>query len=442
MNPKTIIVFLAFFCPTVSEAVFLQKEHASAVLHRSRRANAGSFEELRAGNLERECMEEVCTYEEAREVFEDDFVTKAFWLKYHARDPCLTNPCKNMGICTYLADSYICRCLEGFEGKHCEEVFADKLKCQYLNGGCEQFCDGSGPMHKCSCASGYALGADGKSCVAQVRYPCGRIPVQTNETVLLRSVGGIHCPKGHCPWQVLLVYNGDSHCGGVLVDASWVITAAHCVENQTMHFKVITGDHNIEVREGTEQELAVSQVIIHDNYDPVSMDNDLALLQLSEPAKLSTYVVPVCLPTAAFAEAELAAVRFHAVSGWGQRTQGGNNVSSKDGLNAASPVMRRLAVPLLARALCSTISGVNVTDNMLCAGYFETSQQSCRGNDGSPLVTEYREAVFLTGIVSWGKGCAQPGFYSIYTKVSNLLNWIQKIMAIGNAQLDVIVASD
>uniref|UniRef100_A0A3Q3H427 Gla domain-containing protein n=1 Tax=Labrus bergylta TaxID=56723 RepID=A0A3Q3H427_9LABR len=41
-----------------------------AVLKRSRRANQ-LFEEVKPGNLERECVEEICDHEEAREVFEN-----------------------------------------------------------------------------------------------------------------------------------------------------------------------------------------------------------------------------------------------------------------------------------------------------------------------------------------------------------------------------------
>ncbi|KAK7805734.1 hypothetical protein U0070_010955 [Myodes glareolus] len=55
--------------------VFINRERASNVLTRIRRANS-LFEEVKKGNLERECMEEVCSYEEAREVFEDTQKTK------------------------------------------------------------------------------------------------------------------------------------------------------------------------------------------------------------------------------------------------------------------------------------------------------------------------------------------------------------------------------
>lgn len=53
-------------CPLV----FLSPERASSILGRVRRANS-FLEEMKKGNLERECMEETCSFEEAREVFED-----------------------------------------------------------------------------------------------------------------------------------------------------------------------------------------------------------------------------------------------------------------------------------------------------------------------------------------------------------------------------------
>lgn len=49
----------------------LSKERASQVLARKRRANT-LLEETKKGNLERECIEELCNKEEAREVFENN----------------------------------------------------------------------------------------------------------------------------------------------------------------------------------------------------------------------------------------------------------------------------------------------------------------------------------------------------------------------------------
>lgn len=190
--------------------------------------------------------------------------------------------------------------------------------------------------------------------------------------------------------------------------------------------------------DGTEQTFSVSHVIPHESYDPASADSDLALLRLDQPVTLSNYTIPVCLPTSEFAKTELDATRFHFVSGWGQHTDGGNDHRS---FYYKSPVLRRLVVPFLPKLECSVKSEVNITDNMVCAGYFDGSQESCRGDDGSPLTTQYKDTHFLSGIVSWSRGCTHPGFYAIYTKVANFLDWIQRGMATPIARLDALDTS-
>lgn len=59
-------------------AAFLGGQEAHSVLKRFPRANA-FLEELRQGNLERECVEESCSFEEAHEVFENKEKTMEFW---------------------------------------------------------------------------------------------------------------------------------------------------------------------------------------------------------------------------------------------------------------------------------------------------------------------------------------------------------------------------
>ncbi|KAJ8248912.1 hypothetical protein GJAV_G00229120 [Gymnothorax javanicus] len=66
---------------TLCENVFLDRQSASQVFVRSRRANS-FLEEVKPGDLERECLEEICDQEEAREVFEKPEPTTIFWKKY------------------------------------------------------------------------------------------------------------------------------------------------------------------------------------------------------------------------------------------------------------------------------------------------------------------------------------------------------------------------
>uniref|UniRef100_A0A8I3PIB2 Proline rich and Gla domain 1 n=2 Tax=Canis lupus familiaris TaxID=9615 RepID=A0A8I3PIB2_CANLF len=75
-----------WFAPNIpvgfgERAVFLTGEKANSVLKRYPRAN-GLFEEIRQGNIDRECKEEICTFEEAREAFENTEKTKEFWTTY------------------------------------------------------------------------------------------------------------------------------------------------------------------------------------------------------------------------------------------------------------------------------------------------------------------------------------------------------------------------
>ncbi|KAF7660256.1 hypothetical protein LDENG_00285220 [Lucifuga dentata] len=415
-------------------AVFVQKDEAHGVLlQRRRRANSGFLEELKQGNLERECVEEICNYEEAREVFEDEDMTKQFWQTYKSHDPCLVNPCQNNGTCIYMGNSYQCQCPEGYEGRYCQTVFEDSLKCLFQNGGCQHFCDGSGLRRKCSCADGYMLGDDGRECVAQVEYPCGQLApqeVNISQTVQTRVVGANHCPAGECPWQVLVQHQGSSHCGGVLVRPDWVITAAHCIHGNNLHnLTVVAGEHNLDADEGTEQRIPISMAIAHEGYVPLTGDSDVALLRLSRPVTLGRHAIPICLPAKDFAERELLPVRYHTVSGWGKRTTGGNAESPNTQQGAPlSPFLRRMSVPILQNAQCSQRTQFNFTDNMLCAGYLEGRHQGCRGDDGSPLVTLYGSTHFLMGVVGWGRGCAHPGYYGVYANMANFVDWAEATM--------------
>uniref|UniRef100_A0A3B3ULB2 Coagulation factor VII n=1 Tax=Poecilia latipinna TaxID=48699 RepID=A0A3B3ULB2_9TELE len=390
-------------------AVFLERHEANGVLIRTRRFNSGWFEELKMGNLERECLEEKCSFEEAREVFEHDEVTNEFWKRYSIPDRCTSAPCQNRGTCINNEESYTCLCLPQFMGLNCE--FGD---CLLENGGCDHFCDEDtfGRRLACSCADGYELDADGRS-------SCGTVPVLqkvTKDMHLLRIVGGSECPKGECPWQVLLTYKGKGFCGGVIYKPTWILTASHCLENTNPQFlKVVAGEHDILVNESTEQVIQVVEIIMHENYVSSTVDNDIGLLRLASPIVYSPYAVPICLPTRPLAERDLWAVDLHTVSGWGRQGENG----------PTSVLLRRTKVPRIRKQTCKEQSGVLLTKNMFCAGYLDGRTDSCKGDSGGPLVTKFKKTHFLLGIVSWGKGCARPGNYGIYTRVSNYLEWIQ-----------------
>ncbi|KAF6376175.1 coagulation factor VII [Rhinolophus ferrumequinum] len=411
-------------------AVFITQEEAQGILHRQRRANS-FLEELWPGSLERECKEELCSFEEAREIFKNDERAKQFWISYKDENQCASNPCKNGGSCEDNFQSYICLCPDDFEGRNCETNKNDQLICENENGGCQQYCSNHVETKRsCWCHKGYTLQADGMSCAPAVEYPCGKIPVLEKRNASQpqgRIVGGNVCPKGECPWQAALKLNGGLLlCGGTLIDTTWVVSAAHCFDKITSwkNLTVVVGEHDLSEEDGDEQERQVAQVIMPNKYVRGKTNHDIALLRLSRPVAFTDYVVPLCLPEKTFSERTLAFIRFSSVSGWGQLLDRG----------ATALELMTIDVPRLMTQDCLEQSkwkqdSPKVTENMFCAGYLDGSKDACKGDSGGPHATKFQSTWYLTGIVSWGVGCAAKGHIGVYTRVSQYTEWLHKLMS-------------
>lgn len=158
-----------------SSELSLSPEEASQFLRRHRRANQ-VFEETKQGHLERECVEERCTKEEAREVFENDPETDYFYPKYlgcldkfadkkkedlvtcvhNIPDQCSPNPCHHIGTvrCEDKKGEFQCHCFTGWTGLKCEN---DVNECSKDNGNCDHECSNSVGSYHCSCHHGYRL---------------------------------------------------------------------------------------------------------------------------------------------------------------------------------------------------------------------------------------------------------------------------------------------
>ncbi|XP_048197028.1 coagulation factor VII [Perognathus longimembris pacificus] len=413
---------------SLEASVFLAQEEAHGVLHRHKRANY-FLEELRPGSLERECREEQCSFEEAREIFKSPERTKQFWISYNDGDQCASNPCQHGGSCMDQPQSYICFCPPSFEGRNCETDKNTQLICANQNGGCQQYCsDHEGAGRSCRCHEGYTLMPDGVSCTPTVEYPCGKMPVLEKRNASSpqgRIVGGRVCPKGECPWQAVLLVGGQLLCGATLLSPSWLVSAAHCFDKiqSWRNVSVVLGEHDLSEVEGTEQARRVAQLILPSKYVAGKTDHDIALLRLHRPALLTDHVVPLCLPEPAFAEGALAAVRFSWVSGWGQLLDRG----------ATTLELMAVAVPRMLTQDCRersrrTPESPELTENMFCAGYLDGSKDSCKGDSGGPHATRYRGTWYLTGVVSWGEGCAAVGHVGVYTRVSRYAAWLTGLM--------------
>nr|XP_060624109.1 coagulation factor VII-like [Anolis sagrei ordinatus]XP_060624110.1 coagulation factor VII-like [Anolis sagrei ordinatus] len=175
-------MLLLFTCSFYSNlhyslSVFRRKSEATQFLRIHKRANQ-FLEEIRSGDLERECIEEKCSFEEAKEIFKSQEKTMEFWFDYKDLTPCKANTCKNGGVCKVKHYIHSCTCPPRFGGSHCE---IEKVHCWYKNGGCWQYCQDTEQSLRviCSCALGYTLNEDGKGCTPSDRFPCGLMKKST-----------------------------------------------------------------------------------------------------------------------------------------------------------------------------------------------------------------------------------------------------------------------
>ena len=238
-----------------------------------------------------------------------------------------------------------------------------------------------------------------------------------------RIVGGEVAWPGAWPWQAGFKRNADDiiFCGGSLINKEWVVTASHCVYDMLKYNKntvlvVALGEFDKANKEEQEISVKTKKIIVHANYSPTTFDYDIALVKLEAPLEeFSVYIRPVCMPTN---EQKFDEKSKCYVTGFGRTQQGGE----------LAGMLRMAKVPLVSQETCKEAYEEKLTDRMICAGFPKGGIDACQGDSGGPLSCLYEGRWYLTGVVSWGVGCAQPNAYGVYAKVQELYSWVDSTM--------------
>ncbi|KAF5272831.1 hypothetical protein FQR65_LT00427 [Abscondita terminalis] len=217
------------------------------------------------------------------------------------------------------------------------------------------------------------------------------------------------------PWLAAVYKLGAElpFCGGALITDQHILTAAHCTHNmKNVVIRVRLGEYDFaKVGETRSRDFLVKEIVEHNEYDPSTYSNDIAILTLEKQTSFDTYVWPICLPPLNGSYVNETVI----VAGWGQQNYAG----------PVSPVLMEVAVPVWDHERCADAFTQRITENNICAAAYEGGKDSCLGDSGGPLLYKLKNGRWTTiGIVSWGIGCGNKDQPGIYTRVDKYIPWI------------------
>ena len=234
---------------------------------------------------------------------------------------------------------------------------------------------------------------------------------------VMKIVGGTNADIEDFPWQVFFSF-GDYMCGGTIIADRWILTAAHCTQDDegrpisTSEMAILVGT---SYRTGSGGKwYTVKDYIVHENYDNEQLTNDIAVLELNEDidypnAEAISLIAANDVRNGATDPGVMATI-----TGWGY-----TNPTTE----TLAYTLQQVELPIVSNNVADDVWGY-LPETILPAGYRAGNKDACNGDSGGPLVVDVDGINKIAGIVSFGSGDCNT--YGGYTRVSSYLDWIER----------------
>ncbi|HEX2919576.1 MAG TPA: trypsin-like serine protease [Bacteroidales bacterium] len=228
-----------------------------------------------------------------------------------------------------------------------------------------------------------------------------------------KITGGTDALISDYPWQVYIIA-GSKACGGSIISDRWILTAAHCVYGNrgflspdSVRVKA-NANNPYDPYEGETHQ--ADQVKAHEQYDPKTNKNDIALIRLQTPIVNSSPIKIVTREDASFGATDPGVMTW--VTGWGLTSVNPDRYPSN---------LKKVQLPIISLEQASVV-WKSIPSTVLMAGYRNGNRDACNGDSGGPMVVNVLGDYKLAGVVSWGSSNCNT--YGAYTNVSLFEEWI------------------